>query len=256
MFYEGMEPAFPRAEDSRVSTVTRKLLKKAGYHINHYTKNKYRHVKFRSKRDKRKKETIALKTSLDFACMQYMGVVRHYIQRKHNLMFRELELLLYLYPVQFWSKKDYSTFPHTFSTRTVKTLFKKGLCEPAFDNVGPISEKQTYRLSKYAKRIVAAFYDHLHLEKTIPEDAQNNPLFRADVAPIDQMKAKAICQLNQVIRGDNKKTDALINLEARIKKRIDNNSEEAQDRFSDILDKLRHQQRLDKKKKEIENRKR
>jgi hypothetical protein len=256
MFYEGMKPLTPRAEDSRVSTDTRRLLRKAGFHINHYTNNKYRHVRFRSKRDKKKKETIALKTSLDFACMQYMGVVRHYIQRKHNLVFRELELLLYLYPVQFWSKKDYSTFPHTFSTRTVKTLFRKGLCEPIFDNIALNSDKQCYRLSKYAKRIVAAFYDHLHLQKTIPEEAKNNPLFRVDVAPIDQMKAKAICQMNQIIRGDETKTDAHIKLDARIQKRVKGNSDEAKERFSDIFEKIKFQQRLDKKKKEIEKRKR
>src|SRR5690554_4294019 len=49
--------------------------------------------------------------TLGYDALQYLAIVRRYIQKRYDLHLIDLELLLFLHPIGLWSEKDYSKFP-------------------------------------------------------------------------------------------------------------------------------------------------
>ena len=238
-------------DDRRVSEHTRDLLKKAGYKVVQKTKEVHRAWRFRKKREIKKKGLQNLDITLDYSSLQYLGVIRPFIQKKFNVTYSELELLLFLVPLGIWSVEDYQEFPHRYSTRTIKSVFNKGFCYAMFDKYAFNSKYQTYNTTKQAKRIVRDFYEYLHMEKTIPESPNRNPLMRADVSPRDQVKAKAIMKLNQKIRKNNKVTPEHEKLNNRIIKRVMSTPEEDKQKTNDLFEKIERAKKLKKLEEEI-----
>lgn len=232
------------SNDRRVSDHTRDLLKNAGYKVSQITRDKHRFVRFRGKREVNKKGLQNIDVSLDYSALQYLGVVRHYIQKKFDITYFELELLLYLVPLGIWSMADYQEFPHRYSTRTIKSVFNKGFCYAMFDKYAFSSKYQTYNTTKQAKRIVRDFYAYLYMEKTIPEISSKNPLLKASASPRDQVKAKAIMKLNQKIRKSDKVTPEHDKLNKRIAKRVMSTPQEDKQKTNDLFEKIERAKKL------------
>lgn len=239
-----------RKPDSRVTLKTRQLLREAGYHVQQLTNNTHRRLKYRG-RPKGKEVTMPIQISLDYSSLQYIGIVRHYIQKKHDITLSQLELLLFLYPLGIWSKDDYDLFPHRFSTRTIKPIMEKGFIDDIFEHeLEPESDKKVYRLTQKAKMIVRDFYQYLHQEKLIPETAVSNPLFRYDANPRDLRKAKAIARINELLSG--KKTKEHEKLNKRIRKQLSSEeTEEKRKKHLHISKEVQRERKLNKIKSEL-----
>lgn len=220
-----------------VTTRTRRLLLKAGYHPQKRSFGKYRHLKYRKKSEIKKKGSQSIRVSVDYACLQYMGIVRHYIQTKYDLTIKDLELLLFLHPLQIISKKDYRDFPHRYNTRTLSSMLNVGVLEPVFDDKPRLSKFQVYKMSLKHRSIVQEFYQYLHQEKPMPELAKYSRLFAKQLSYDETVKAKAITRLNKKTTGATEDSPAFKRMEADRKRKKKERSEEKWQELHERADK-------------------
>ena len=253
MFKKGVNYGLDRIEDSRVSYATRQLLYEYGYNVQHRSKNKYRRMKVRSKREIKKKGLQPIIVNQDYSSLQYLGIVRHYVQKNTDNIrtLRDMELLLYLYPFQMFSKIDYDDFPHPYSTKTMTYFLNNNWIEPMFDKYGKQSRKQVYKLTREAKTIVRNFYDYLHGAKPIPEKPKFNKLFDEHASGRDMVKAQAIADMNRRRSEDKKLTPEHKKLNKRMMDNYRANREEKTKAQQPKIDAILEKRRLEEKKRKM-----
>lgn len=230
--------------ENRVTPETKELLKDHGYMVQYRTNYKYRNLRYRSKHEVKRLGLAPTPVNLDYSAVQYLGIVRHHIQRNFDLTLAELELLLFLYPYGYFSKADYDIFPHRYNTRTIDPLIKKGRICLVRKKYAPTSRKQIFCLSRSSKKIIKTFYECLYGDFTVTENPQLSVLFKSKASPRDQMKAKAIAKLNDIIRGDGKTTRAHKKLNERIVKRGRTDMKKKYEPYQAKIDAILEKQRL------------
>ena len=107
-------------------------------------------------------------------------VVRYYIKRKYDISSTELELLLYLYDSDLFTKKEFIRFANTINWQ--KSRFKE-LCDEGYIKVWRKKEGREaalYELTKKAKVICNQTYKKLTGEEVISEDPYQNCVFGSD----------------------------------------------------------------------------
>jgi len=102
-----------------------------------------------------------------YDALQNLILVRNYIQKKHDISLSALEVLLYLYPKQFFTHSDYNEVPKQYFFRTVKRMCDLGYIKIHIKGTG--TRRNLYTLSNIGKRVVYEFYELLSGEKPIPE---------------------------------------------------------------------------------------
>jgi hypothetical protein len=129
--------------------------------------------------------------------LQYNMVVRPFIKKKYNVDRDEyLDILFYLYPIQFFTKKDYSVLPITeyHSIFTINHLLEEGYIKKVVQTVK--NTASIYTLSDMSHRIVEDYYDFLSGRKTItPDNYATNPFRGAGSAKIDKVREKLLEKL-------------------------------------------------------------
>jgi hypothetical protein len=135
-------------------------------------------LKPRYKKTEGKYKLKPIVVNTDFDLLQNQYPVRMFIQAKFGLSLRELELLLFLYPKQFFCLKDYKSFPLTFTHRKISTVVKRGFVKIA--KKGKNMDHHVYTLTKSAKHQVIVYYKYLSGELLVPTNAENNPMIRKD----------------------------------------------------------------------------
>lgn len=161
--------------------------------------------------------TKKVPVTLGYDALQYMAIVRRFIQKRYDLHLIDLELLLFLFPIGLWSKKDYSRFPHSYATRRISHLIDKGMVENIFEDRIVDRDDCVYRLTAKAKRAVTQFYKYLNKEETLPETSSSNPFFNARATRREMKVAELIADLNKSISGRTEDTKHHIKLKKRIK---------------------------------------
>lgn len=211
-----------------ISSHTRKILRYAGYHPQKRTFNeKYRKMKYR----KNFKKTQSIRVSVDYACLQNLGLVRHFIQKKYKISIEELEYYLFVYSLNMFTKKDHGKFPSTFGTRTINSLLNRGVLVTVLEGVPRLSRKQVYKLSKEHTVICKRFYEYLHEEKTIPELEAWNVLFAKGASVSAFRYIKGVNTLNKKITGaEETKLDDKIYKATRKQKENHSENRKASDR--------------------------
>lgn len=131
----------------------KELIEKQGFKVN------------LSKEDPYSKERY-IEVSKAYSFLQYQCVIRPLILRKYNISIRFLELLLYLYPMQYFDKRDYAMSVKALSWN-VRIMLK-------YEWIKIISEganrgEHIYGLSAKAKHIVEDYYKYMSGEKQLPE---------------------------------------------------------------------------------------
>ena len=137
------------------------------------------------------------KTNLGFNILENLMLVRYYIQKRHDISFRDLEFLLFLYPKLFWDIRDYRDYPKTYSHRNINTMIKKGYVEVFTET--DRKRKTVYQLTKKAKHIVVQFYKYLSGEKNVPENTSLNSMFKADATSTNRKRADWVRKINAQI---------------------------------------------------------
>lgn len=124
-------------------------------------------------------------------------VVRYWAKRKYDITDIDLEILLYLYDIELFTRKSFREFEGLL--RWDKTRFddllKKGYLVEWREKPNP-RQARLYTLSIMAKRICATVYKKLVQEEHIPENHVNNPIFKGNNY-MDRMYRKAIKKMNK-----------------------------------------------------------
>lgn len=243
-------------DEVRISKYTKQLLKEMGYHAAHISKGHFRNLRYRGKKERREtRPTQAIPLNLDYNVVQYFGIARYYIQKKYDLRIKELELLLFLYPIGFFTKRDYHTFPHNYTTRTISHLMKKGLIEPVNEREKPQSDKQVYKLSRRSKNAVLYFYKYASGEEPIPENPMVNDFFKSGTTRYEQKLALAMAKLNKRVSGRKSKTKEHKKLENRITETIAKTDPEKRAIQKNKVEKILEEKRIREKMEQMEREK-
>jgi len=156
----------------------------------------------RSKSTKYRKELIV---EVNYNYLQYLGVVRIYLQSKYKLSFEDIELLLYLYTKNYFTKKDYRRFPCSWGFKRFNRLVQ----DEFIVKLSLVPERTrgcVFMLSIKAKTMVKDFHETLSGEKPIPTNPRHNPIFRKETNPY-RSSARAIMNEMREILNDQSRWD-------------------------------------------------
>lgn len=104
--------------------------------------------------------------------LKNLTYVRTYIQRKHSLELRELEFLLTLYPMSYFSRSEYIRLFKPLKFSKIETVVEMGLLQ----RISVSEKKSLYYLSRKSRGIVEDFYALLSGEKKFPMSTEHNPM--------------------------------------------------------------------------------
>ena len=112
--------------------------------------------------------------------LKNLRVVRYFIQRKYNISFPILELLLYLYDLPLFSKKEFVEFEETMSWNKKRWdyLIKEDLIKEWRERSS--DGKALYELTHKAKRICNLAYKKLNQDEPISENKYLNTIFKGE----------------------------------------------------------------------------
>lgn len=129
--------------------------------------------------------------------LKYWRVVRYWAKRKYDITNEDLEILLYLYDEDLFTRGQFRKFEGILSwdRDRFNYLQEKGYVVIWREKNNPRQAK-LYTLSVSAKRICATVYKKLLQEEHIPENAQNNPIFKGEGSYMDKVYRKAIKRMN------------------------------------------------------------
>lgn len=140
--------------------------------------------------------------------LKYWRVVRYWAKRKYGITDTDLEILLYLYDIDLFTRGQFKQFEGLL--KWDKTRFNqlqdKGYIKQWREKPNP-REAKLYTLSVAAKRICSTVYKKLLQEEHIPENAVNNPIFKGDNY-MDKVYRTAIRKMNKE-REDRLKREKL-----------------------------------------------
>jgi hypothetical protein len=132
--------------------------------------------------------------------LKYFRVARKYIQKKYEISLSELELLLFLYDENVFTKETFNSYACTLGFSTMNWIDKFEEREIVKVWREGTREKKLYVLTHKYKMACNKLYKHLEGE-AIPQNAQFNPLFKSNVSFSDKMYAKLIKQMNEKRKG-------------------------------------------------------
>lgn len=128
--------------------------------------------------------------------LKYWRVVRYWAKRKYDITQEDLEILLYLYDIDLFTRGQFRKFEGILSwdRHRFNYLQDKGYIVTWRDRKHHRQAK-LYTLSVKAKRICSTVYKKLLQEEHIPENRHNNPIFSGNNY-MDKVYRKAIRSMN------------------------------------------------------------
>ena len=135
---------------------------------------------------------------MQFNYLKYWRVVRYYIKMKYKLNTGDLDMLLFLYSEDYFSKDKFKEFDELLSWNVNRfdQLLKDGWIEVFRKRVG--NRKALYELSYKAKRVINSIYKKLNGEE-IPS-SEHNPIFHRNVSYTDKVYKNFIKEMNKTIK--------------------------------------------------------
>lgn len=133
-------------------------------------------VVYKAKNDK--KQIAKQARAKDYNFLKYWRVVRYWAKRKYEISEPDLEILLYLYDIDLFTRGQFRKFEGLLSWDKTRfnTLRDKGYIVQWREDKTRRQAK-LYTLSVSAKRMIATLYKKLLQEEHIPENRHNNPIF-------------------------------------------------------------------------------
>lgn len=128
----------------------------------------------------RKGKKIYFSREKKYNFLKNWRIVRYYIKRKYDLSSTELEVLLYLYDTDLFTKKEFIKFANTINWQRSKfsEMCNDGYIRLWREKEG--RESALYELTKKAKLICNQVYKKLTGEEVISEDPYVNCVFKSD----------------------------------------------------------------------------
>ena len=132
-------------------------------------------------------------------CLKYWRVIRYFVKRKYGLNTADLDMLLFLYSEDIFSKDKFEEFDNLLSWDEDRfdRLLRDGWIE-VFRR-SPKKFKSLYSLSYKTNRVIGSIYKKLSGEE-IPTSLSGNPMFAKNVKFSDKVYKKMILDMNAAIR--------------------------------------------------------
>ena len=132
-------------------------------------------------------------------CLKYWRVIRYFIKSKYGLTTSDLDMLLFLYSEDIFSKEKFDEFDSLLSWNEDRfdRLLRDGWIE-VFRKRRK-KHKSLYGLTFKSQRVISSVYKKLSGEE-IPTSLNNNPIFVKNVKYSDKAYRNMILEMNKVIR--------------------------------------------------------
>jgi hypothetical protein len=140
-----------------------------------------------------------------FDILENLHFVRHFMCRKHGIKFELLELLLYFYPKQCFTRRDYTEYPKMFNLNKIKYLVDDGYFSLVTKGAKSGTGIALYKLSRLSITIVQDFYKYLSGEKQIPESSVCNPFAKNTANAIDKKRLALIIKMKSIPPSEDKR---------------------------------------------------
>lgn len=143
-------------------------------------------------KDNQYKKSVYLLYYDGYDFLENLHVVRVYVQKRYEISFNILELLLHLFPKQFFTSTDYYRIQKQFTLNNVHYLMQLGFVM----NVSTLKTKPLYTLTRTATSIVTLFYELLSGEKQIPLNVYSkNKMIGSEATNSDKKRMAMIKRL-------------------------------------------------------------
>ena len=156
------------------------------------TKSEYAKAKYSQKNEKQK---LIFTSGRDL--LQFNIVVRPYILRKHRIKNNiELDILLYLFPIQYFTRRDFKVLPTVNEGYHLNTLIDLNYIEVVVHHHSGATSN-IYGLTDRAKKIVKEYYEYLSGEKTVNPSSYTNPFADNEANKVDGLRQKLLNKLTR-----------------------------------------------------------
>lgn len=131
--------------------------------------------------------------------LKYWRVIRQFIKSKYGLTQSDLDMLLFLYTEEYFSKDKFQEFNELLSWEVARfdRLRRDNWIEMFRKNSG--KHKALYTLSYKTKRMIDSLYKKLNGEE-IPTSPSKNPMFKRNVKYSDKVYRNFIKEMNATIK--------------------------------------------------------
>ena len=131
--------------------------------------------------------------------LKYWRIIRYFIKTKYKLTTGEIEMLLFLYSEDIFSRERFDQFNNLLGWNNNRffSLKQRGWIDVFREKTK--RRKPLYQLSYKAQRVIISLYKKLNGEE-IPTTANNNPIFARDVNYNHKVYKRMILEMNQSIK--------------------------------------------------------
>ena len=132
-------------------------------------------------------------------CLKYWRVIRYFIKQKYGLTTGDLDMLLFLYSEDIFSKEKFEEFDNLLSWDEDRfdRLLRDGWIEVFRRRRKKF--KTLYGLTYKTQRVISSIYKKLSGEE-IPTSLSANPMFAKNVKFSDKVYRKMILEMNASIK--------------------------------------------------------
>jgi hypothetical protein len=130
-------------------------------------------------------------------CLKYWRVIRYFIKSKYGLTTPDLDMLLFLYSEDIFTKEKFKEFNELLSWDKDRfdRLLRDGWIEVF--RKSPKKYKTLYDLSFKSQRVISSIYKKLSGEE-IPTDIKRNRIFAKNVKYTDKVYRNMILEMNKL----------------------------------------------------------
>jgi len=131
--------------------------------------------------------------------LKYWRTIRYWIKAKYGLSTPDIEMMLFLYSEQMFTKTKFKRFEQIMSwdVNRFDRLLRDGWIHVWRKRQG--KQATLYELTYKSKRIITDIYKKLNGEE-VAESAHANPLFRDDASYMDKVYRQSIVEMNNFIK--------------------------------------------------------
>jgi len=132
-------------------------------------------------------------------CLKYWRVIRYFIKQKYGLTTADLDMLLFLYREEIFSKKKFEEFDNllAWDGKRFDRLYEEGWIEVFRKRKK--TTKSMYSISYKTERVISGIYKKLSGEE-IPTSLTGNPMFAKNVCYTDKVYRNMILEMNKIIK--------------------------------------------------------
>jgi len=132
-------------------------------------------------------------------CLKYWRVIRYFIKQKYGLTTADLDMLLFLYSEEIFSKKKFEEFDNllAWDGKRFDRLYEEGWIEVFRKRKK--TTKSLYSISYKTERVISGIYKKLSGEE-IPTSLTGNPMFAKNVCYTDKVYRNMILEMNKIIK--------------------------------------------------------